>query len=49
MIVINQEEVIKVSSDFSGRIHRRKEIKLLSLRKGRKDAGEHGSLDPRGK
>ena len=45
MIVIDQEEIIEIAADLSGRIHRRVDIEFAPLREGREDAREHALLD----
>ena len=45
MVVIDQEDIIEVSSHFSGGIHRGIDVKLFSIRKRREDMGNHTDLD----
>ena len=45
MIFIDQEKVVEVAADFSGRIHDRIDVEFFSLREGRENAGQHALLD----
>ena len=47
MILVDEEEIVKVSADLSCRLHHRIEIKLRPLRERRKDPRQHGGLDLR--
>ena len=44
MIIVDQEEVIEVSSYLPCRIHRRIEVKLLAVREWREDVRQYGGL-----
>ena len=46
VVLVDQEEVIKVSADLLGRMHGGKNIKGIVFRKGRELAGQHVRLDP---
>ena len=41
MVLVHQEKVVKVASHFLGRGHGGVQVKLLPLRKGREDPGQH--------
>ena len=44
MIIIDHVEVIEIAADFFGRLHTGIQIKLFSIRKGRKDRRKHALL-----
>ena len=46
VIIINEEEIIEVTANLSGRIHAGKNVKFLPARKRREYMGHHGELDP---
>ena len=45
MIIIDQEEVIEVSSDLPCRIHRREKIEFIAFRERREVMRQHAGLD----
>ena len=48
MVLIDQEEIIKVAADFFGRLHACVNIKLSSVRERREDTWKHIHLDTAG-
>ena len=49
MILVDQEEIIEVAADLLGRVHAGIDVKLLPIREGGENAGQHIRLDPGGK
>ena len=45
MVIVNQEEVIKITANLLGRIHGGIQIELGSFRECRENAGQHAFLD----
>lgn len=45
VVVVDQEEVVKVAADLLGRAHGGKDVKLLPAREGREDARQHRRLN----
>ena len=45
MVIIDQKIVIKISPDFTGRIHRGMQFKFIPIGKRRKIMGQHGLLN----
>ena len=46
MVLVDKEEVIKVSADLLGRGHAGIDIELMTVREGREFVGQHICLDP---
>ena len=45
MIIVDQEEVVEITPDLLGRIHRRIQVKLPPVREGRENMRQHAALD----
>ena len=45
MVSVHHKEIIKVATHLFGRIHRGIDIKLIPIRKGRKNTRQHRSLN----
>ena len=45
-VAVDEEEIVEVAADLSGRVHRRVDVELLILRKRRKQVRQHVRLDP---
>ena len=45
MVIIHQEEVVKVAADLPRRVHGRVDVKLPPVRKGRINVRQHALLD----
>ena len=48
VVGVDQEEIIEITADFSGRFHRRVNIKFPAPRERREYVGQHTVLDPVG-